>query len=71
MEVTENNGGELGIKDKLWQHDKVHQNSSKTDQDKEENITAAQARTREKFWHVVHLQVVTKKIWQSHQRFRK
>ena len=45
----ENNGGELGIKDKLWQNNKVHENLSEADQDEEENVTAAQARTREKF----------------------
>ena len=45
----ENNGSELGIKDDLWQNDEVHKNLSEADQDKEENVTAAQARTREKF----------------------
>ena len=41
MEVTENNGGESGIKDKLWQNDEVCENSSESDQDKEENVAAA------------------------------
>ena len=47
--MMENDGGKLGIEDKSWQNDKVHKNLSEADQDKDENIQAAQARTREKF----------------------
>ena len=47
--MMENDSGEFGIKDDSWKNDEVHKNSSKADQDKDENIQAAQARTREKF----------------------
>ena len=59
----ENNCSELGIKDEPWQNEKVHKNLSEADQDKEENVTAAQARTREKFLVFGSLAGCKKKIW--------
>ena len=70
--MTENNGSELGIEDKSWWNDKVHKNPSEADQDKDENIQAAQARTREKFLVCGSLAgcdkkdlVVQPKIWKT------
>ena len=48
-EMIENDNGKLGIEDDSWKNDEVCKNSSKADQDLDENTQAAQVRTREKF----------------------
>ena len=66
--MTENNGGELGTGRELSQQDKSFSESSKSEQELEENAKAAEARTGEKFLACGLLAGCEKKVWKFNQR---